>query len=110
MAAPYSVHKRGSTVPHKFLPPSYADGTPAIDLAADLRLVLNRLDGTVEGSDLEVNDYTPGSTAWRYDAAAGQYVFNLKTGTASPWDIGSWKTTVSYKGIVLATTQFDLKK
>lgn len=110
MVSPFSVHKRGSTIPHKFLPPTYADGTPATDLAGDLRLVLNHLDGTVEGGDLEVNDYSAGSTIWRYDPDAGQYIFNLKTGNASPWDPGTWKTTVSYKGITLATTYFDLKK
>jgi hypothetical protein len=110
MIAPFSVHKRGSTVPHKFQPPTYADGTPATDLAGDLRLVINRLDGIIEGSDIEVNDNAAGSTTWRYDATAGQYIFNLKTGTASPWDVGTWKTTVSYKGITLATTHFDLKR
>lgn len=110
MVAPFSVHKRGSTVPHKFLPPAYADGTPALDLAGDLTLVLKRLDGTVGTSEFEANDYTAGSTTWRYDLDGGQYIFNLKTGTASPWDVGTWRTTVSYKGITLATTQFDLRK
>jgi hypothetical protein len=110
LVAPFSVHKRGSTIPHKFLAPTYADGTPATDLAGDLRLVLNHLDGTVEGGDLEVNDYSAGSTIWRYDPDAGQYIFNLKTGSASPWDPGTWKSTVSYKGITLASTYFDLKK
>ena len=108
MDAPYSTHKRGSTIPHKFLPPTYADGTPAVDLAEGLRLVITQLDGTVEGESIEVNDYSAGSTAWRYDTDAGQYIFNLKSSTA--WDIGTWRTTVSYKGIVLATTDFNLKK
>jgi hypothetical protein len=72
--------------------------------------VLKRLDGTVGSTEFEANDYTAGSTTWRYDLDGGQYIFNLKTGTASPWDVGTWKTTVSYKGITLATTQFDLKK
>jgi hypothetical protein len=110
MVAPFSVHKRGSTIPHKFLPPSYADGTPALDLAGDLTLVLKRLDGTVGSTEFEANDYSAGSTEWRYDPDGGQYIFNLKTGTASPWDVGTWRTTVSYKGITLATTQLDLKK
>jgi hypothetical protein len=110
MVATFSVHKRGSTIPHKFLPPSYADGTPALDLANDLTLVLKRLDGTVGATEFEANDYSAGSTEWRYDLDGGQYIFNLKTGTASPWDVGTWRTTVSYKGITLATTQFDLKK
>jgi hypothetical protein len=110
MIAPFSVHKRGSTIPHKFLPPAYADGTPATDLAADLTLVLKRLDGTVGATEIEANDYSAGSTEWRWDPDGGQYIFNLKTGTVSPWDVGTWRTTVSYKGITLATTQFDLKK
>jgi len=108
MTAPFSTHKRGSTIPHKFLPPTYADGTPATDLAGDLRLVINQLDGMVDGDAIEVNDYAAGSTAWRYDADAGQYIFNLKTITA--WPTGTWQTTVSYKGIVLATTSFNLKQ
>jgi len=108
MTAPFSTHKRGSTIPHKFLPPTYADGTPATDLAPDLRLVINQLDGTVEGDDIEVNDNSAGSTAWRYDPDAGQYIFNLQT--VKTWATGTWKTTVSYKGIILATTSFNLKQ
>ena len=108
MAAPFSAHKRGSTIPHKFLPPAYADGTPATDLAADLRLVIQRLDGLPGADEILVNDYSTGSTEWRYDDT--HYIFNLKTGTTTPWDIGTWATTVSYKGIVLASTQFDLRR
>jgi len=110
MAAPYSSHKRGSTIPHKFLPPTYADGTPATDLAGGLRLVLVRLDGNPDPESIEGDDYAAGSTAWRYDPDAGQYVFNLKTGTSSPWDVGSWRTTVSYAGIKLAETQLELRR
>ena len=111
MSAPFSVHKRGSTIPHKFLPPTYADGTPALDLAGGLRLVLKNLDGTVGADDIEVNDYSAGSTVWRYDADAGQYIFNAKTSTSSPpWFVGTWQTTVSYAGIPLATTKFDLRR
>jgi hypothetical protein len=108
MSDPFSTHKRGSTIPHKFLPPTYADGTPATDLASGLRLVITHMDGTVEGDAIEVNDYSAGSTAWRYDDADGQYIFNLKSSTA--WDIGTWRTAVSYKGITLAATDFNLKK
>ena len=108
MASPFSTHKRGSTIPHKFLPPTYADGTPATDLASGLRLVITHMDGTVEGDAIEVNDYSAGSTDWRYDTDDGQYIFNLKTITA--WDAGTWRTAVSYKGITLATTDFNLKK
>jgi hypothetical protein len=108
MIDPFSLHKRGSTIPHKFLPPTYADGTPATDLAAGLQLVLKRIDGTVDYDDIPVNDYSAGSTIWRFED--GQYIFNLKTGTTNPWDPGTWKTTVSYSGIQLAMTQFDLRK
>jgi hypothetical protein len=110
MIAPFSSHKRGSTIPHKFLPPTYADGTPATDLAAGLRLVLVRLDGSPDPASIDGDDYSAGSTAWRYDPDAGQYIFNLKTGTASPWDTGTWQTTASYAGITLATTQLDLRR
>jgi hypothetical protein len=108
MSSPFSTHKRGSTIPHKFLPPTYADGTPATDLASGLRLVITHMDGTVEGDAIEVNDYSAGSTAWRYDDVDGQYIFNLKSSTG--WDVGTWRTAVSYKGITLATTDFNLKK
>ena len=110
MIAPFSSHKRGSTIPHKFLPPTYADGTPATDLAGGLRLVLTRLDGSPDPASIDGDDYSAGSTAWRYDPDAGQYIFNLKTGTTTPWDTGTWQTTASYAGITLATTQFDLRR
>ena len=62
----------------------------------------------MEGDAIEVNDYSAGSTTWRYDEVDGQYIFNLKSSTA--WDVGTWRTAVSYKGITLATTEFNLKK
>jgi hypothetical protein len=110
MGAPFSAHKRGSTIPHKFLPPTYADGTPATDLAADLRLVVKQLTSDPATEEIQANDYSAGSTTWRYDGDAGQYIFNLKTGTSAPWNEGVWRTTVSYKGIVLAETQFNLRR
>ncbi len=110
MADPFSAHKRGSTIPHKFLPPTYADGTPATDLADGLRLLVKRVDGIPDADGIEANDFSAGSTAWRFDPTAGHYIFNLKTGTSSPWDVGTWNTTVSFAGIPLATTQFDLRR
>ncbi len=107
MSSPFSSHKRGSTIPHKFLPPTYADGTPATDLASGLHLVITRLDGTVELGTIEVNDYSAGSTVWRYDDLDAQYIFNLKSVT--DWATGTWRTAVSYKGVTLATTDFNLK-
>lgn len=108
MSGPYSVHKRGSTIPHKLLVPTYADGTPAVDLAGGLSLVVKKLDGSVDPASIEGNDYSAGSTTWRYED--GHYLFNLKTMTASPWTEGTWKTTVAYAGIQLAQTQFDLRR
>ncbi len=110
MMAPFSAHKRGSTIPHKFLPPTYADGTPATDLASGLGLTLRRIDGIVEADVIDGTEYATGSTDWRYDAESGHYIFNLKTGTTFPWDPGTWTTTASYAGITLATTKFDLKR
>jgi len=108
MMAPYSSHKRGSTVPHKFYPPRYADGSPATDLAEGLRLVLVRTTNcAADTSEIyDGNDFATGSTAWRYDPDSGQYIFNLKTQTA--WTTGCYRTTVSYAGIKLAETYFNL--
>ncbi|HEY9504429.1 MAG TPA: HYR domain-containing protein [Gemmatimonadales bacterium] len=108
MSEPYSMHKRGSTIPHKFAPPCYAGGTPAVDLASGLRLVLTFQDGDVGDEVIEANDFSAGSTVWRYDGAEGHYIFNTKSVTA--WSVGEWLTTVSYAGIELASTTFYLKK
>ena len=107
MSAPFSAHKRGSTIPHKICPPAYADGTPATDLADGLRLVLDYLGGSGT-DDVEANDNSTGSTAWRYDPVEGHYIFNLKS--EKNWAEGSWQTTVSYAGIALASTSFVLKR
>jgi hypothetical protein len=108
MMAPYSSHKRGSTVPHKFYPPRYADGSPATDLAEGLRLALVRTTNCAADTSetYDGNDFATGSTAWRYDPDSGQYIFNLKTQTA--WTTGCYRTTVSYAGIKLAETYFNL--
>jgi hypothetical protein len=108
MSEPYSIHKRGSTIPHKFAPPCYSGGTPAVDLASGLRLVLKFQDGGVDDEVIEANDYSAGSTTWRYDGIEGHYIFNSKSSTA--WSVGKWLTTVSYAGIDLASTTFYLKK
>jgi hypothetical protein len=105
MAAPFSAHKLGSTIPHKFPAPTYADGTPATDLAGGLRLVLRNTGNASESYDATVTDYSAGSTAWRYED--GQYVFNAKS--AKSWGAGLWQTTASYAGIVLASTSFSLR-
>jgi hypothetical protein len=108
MLEPFSSHKRGSTIPHKFAPPCYAGGTPAVDLASGLRLVLKFQNGGVGDEVIEANDYSAGSTVWRYDGTDGHYIFNAKT--SNTWSVGTWMTTVSYAGIELASTTFYLKK
>jgi hypothetical protein len=108
MSEPFSAHKRGSTIPHKFQPPCYAGGTPAVDLASGLRLVLKFQNGGVGEDEIEANDYSAGSTIWRYDGDEGHYIFNSKTG--SSWSVGTWVTKVSYAGIELASTTLYLKK
>jgi hypothetical protein len=108
MAEPFSAHKRGSTIPHKFAPPCYAGGAPAIDLASGLRLVLKFQNGGVGEDEIEANDYSAGSTVWRYDGDDGHYIFNSKT--LSSWSVGTWVTKVSYAGIELAATTLYLKK
>jgi len=105
-AAPYSAHKINSTIPHKFCPPAYADGTPATDLAGGLKLVLTKIDSQPDSDVIEANDFAAGSTAWRYDD--GHYILNLKTDRS--WSPGQYQTTVSYNGIVLASTELALTK
>lgn len=108
-AAPFSAHKRGSTIPHKFYPPRYADGTPATDLAAGLRLKLVNTGVPTESYEQSTSDdFSAGSTAWRYDPDSGHYIFHLKTGTN--WGTGQYKTTVSYAGVPLAETYFELRR
>ncbi len=108
MAEPYSVHKRNSTIPHKFPAPKYADGSLATDLASGLKLVLVNLGTTPQAFDTEVEDVSAGSTAWRWDPDSEHYIFNVKTDKY--WSEGTWETVVSYAGIELARTQFGLKK
>ena len=108
MSEPFSMHKRGSTIPHKFAPPCYAGGTPAVDLAGGLRLVLEFQDGDLGDDVIEANDYSAGSTAWRYDGTDRHYIFNMKS--VNTWTVGTWVTTVSYAGVDLASTTFYLKK
>jgi hypothetical protein len=107
--SPYSAHKRGSTIPHRFGAPRYADGTQARDLAACLELVATTTGGgSTEAFTSQPDDFSAGSTAWRWDPDAGHYVFNAKTDAS--WPTGVWTTTVSCRGVVLARTIFELRR
>jgi hypothetical protein len=107
-SAPYSAHALNSTVPHKVCPPAYRDGTPAADLASGLHFVLQRRPlGDTLADPVTVAIDAAGSTAWRWDAAAGHYVYNLKT--SRTWSRGDYETAVSYNGVVLAHTFFVLR-
>lgn len=105
MSSPYSAHKAGSAIPHKFAAPRYADGSPAADLAEGLRLTLVRKNSSETYRQVEMDDYGAGSTAWRYSKP--HYIFNLKT--EKGWGGGDWTTTVSYAGITLASTTFSMR-
>jgi hypothetical protein len=105
MSSPYSAHKAGSAIPHKFAAPRYADGSPATDLVDGLRLTLVRKNGSEAYQQVEMDDFGAGSTAWRYSKP--HYIFNLKT--EKGWGAGDWTTTVSYAGITLASTTFSMR-
>jgi hypothetical protein len=107
-SAPFSAHALNSAVPHKVCPPAYRDGTPAADLASGLHFTLQRRplgDHLADPETVAID--AAGSTAWRWDAAAGHYVYNLKT--ARTWSRGDYETAVSYNGVVLAHTFFVLR-
>jgi hypothetical protein len=103
---PYSSHKAGSAIPHKFLPVDIG-GEPLLGIENDLRLVLTYV-GNAAGQvdDMVQSDPSAGSTAWKFED--GHYHFNVKT--PKGMTTGDWETEVSYRGVVLAATQFNIKK
>lgn len=110
MSAPFSAHKGGSAIPHKFPAPKYPDGTPATDWANDLEFKLtwqkDDSEYTVPADDV---GSAAGSTVWRYDPASGHYIFNLKT-DKKIMKTGFWTTAVYYRGLTLAKTTFNIDK
>jgi hypothetical protein len=69
--APYSAHKRTSTIPHKICLPAYADGSLATDLASGLRLTLKKTDnGSEVYEQTTSDDYSAGSTEQPPDSLA----------------------------------------
>jgi hypothetical protein len=109
MEGPYSSHKLGSTIPHKFPAPMYADGTLATDLAAGLRLVLSHQGSSDQFDTTEEDDYSAGSTTWRWDEVSQHYIYNLKT-PKTGWKTGMYMTEASFAGIELAQTMLELRK
>jgi hypothetical protein len=107
MSPTFSAHKRGSTIPHKIGRPSVGGEEMVID-PSDLRLVLIALEngGTV-GSDIEAVP-TAASTTWRWDDSDQQYIFNLATSALTAGT--DYRTTVSYRGIILARTTFGVRR
>ncbi|WP_027481672.1 PxKF domain-containing protein [Deinococcus pimensis] len=102
-----SLVKMGSTVPIKFLAPTYAGGQPATDLASSLKLSVAYKAASINDPTFEVTDLSTGSTVWRYDANSGQYVFNLSTKTG--FKTGEYTVFVTLGTVKLAVGAFNVK-
>jgi hypothetical protein len=75
---------------------------------ADARAAIDRgahLGGWNSSTD---EDLSSGSTVWRWDADDEHYIFNAKS--SRNWNEGAWETEVSFAGIVLASTNFQLRR
>jgi hypothetical protein len=108
MAAPYSSHRLGSTMPHTMCTPRYRDGSFANDLAAGLHFALHRRPHGTALADPEAIEVTAaGSTAWRWEPTTATYAFNLKSDRS--WPTGDFESIVSYNGILIARTFFVLR-
>jgi hypothetical protein len=108
MAAPYSSHRLGSTMPHTMCTPRYRDGSFANDLAAGLHFALHRRPHGTALADPEAIEVTAaGSTAWRWEPTTATYAFNLKSDRT--WPTGDFESIVSYNGILIARTFFVLR-
>ena len=80
-----SIFKTGTTIPVKF---KLTGASAAVgDLTA--RLSVTKISAGVSGTELEAttNAAADGGDAFRYDAAAGQYIYNLSTKSLSA---GTW--------------------
>lgn len=63
--------------------------------------------GSAPATDaIEANEFAAGSTEWRL--AGDHYIFNLKSDRN--WAAGQYETTVSFQDVILATTEFALRK
>ena len=69
---------------------------------------MRRVAGRPGASGDDVNPTEQGAAQWRYDAATGQYVFDLAT--PASWTPGTWTTSVSYAGLPITSTRFELQR
>jgi hypothetical protein len=99
-----SIFKLGSTVPVKF----QLTGASAEINNLVARLYLQRIGPGSAGSDLEAISTSNATTGnlFRYDATAGQYIFNLGTKTLST---GTYKLRIDVGDGVLRTVNITLK-
>jgi hypothetical protein len=116
MTGTSSIFKLGSTVPVKFTlacgQTSYAD--------AVAKLFVKKSDSTVAGDVNEVISTSNATTGnlFRYDATAGQYIFNLSTksgytdanGQTQTFSAGTWQITIKFADGTTKTATFDIKK
>jgi HYR domain len=99
-----SIFKLGSTVPVKF----QLTGASAGISNLTARLYLQRVSAGGTGSDIEAISTSNATTGnlFRYDATAGQYIFNLATKTLSA---GTYKLRIDLSDGVLHTVNITLR-
>lgn len=101
-----SVFKLKSTIPVKFQLVA-TDGSFVTD--ADARLYLTKLSSEVTGTvyqEAEATGNANTGNAFRYDAEADQYIFNLGTKSLST---GTWILQVTVNGLLAKQVQISLK-
>jgi hypothetical protein len=114
-----SIFKLGSTIPVKF---TLACGQTSYGNAV-ANLFVKKSDSTVAGDVNEAISTSASTTGslFRYDATAGQYIFNLSTksgytytdntGTHTvAFSAGTWIITIKFADGTTKTATFDIKK
>jgi hypothetical protein len=100
-----SVFKLGRVVPVKFA----LTGDSAAITNASPTLTLTKIMTAVIGSELEATSVAAADTGnvFRYDAATGQYVYNLDT---KPLSVGTWRLTIDLHDGVTRTAIISLAR
>jgi hypothetical protein len=116
MTGTSSVFKLGSTIPVKF---TLACGQTSYGNAV-ANLFVKKSDSTVAGDVNEAISTSASTTGslFRYDATAGQYIFNLSTksgytdmnGNTQSFSAGTWTITIKFADETTKTATFDIKK